>query len=105
MRRSDPGRPDVCNVYSLHKLFSTEEDVATVHEECTTAQRGCVDCKRHLASSVNAFLEPLRERRRVLEEQPDYVREILLEGGRKARSIAQETIGEVYEKMGLGLPV
>ena len=101
LRRSDPGRPEVCNVYALHKLFSPAAVVAQVYSECTTAQRGCVDCKRELAGGVNAFLEPLRERRRELEEKPDLVREVLAEGGKKARAIAQDTIAEVYEKMGL----
>lgn len=104
-RRSDPGRPEVCNVYSLHKIFSSAQDIDQVYAECTTAQRGCVDCKRHLASSVNDFLEPLRDRRRELEEKPEYVREVLFEGGKRARAIARETIAEVYEKMGLGQPV
>ena len=104
LRRTDPGRPEVCNVYSLHQLFTPPDEVTQVHTECTTAQRGCVDCKRHLAAGVNAFLEPLRERRRELEQRPDYVREVLAEGGKKARAIAQETIAEVYEKMGLAAP-
>ncbi len=101
-RRSDPGRPGVCNVYSLHRLFSPAAEVSQVYEECTGALRGCVDCKRHLAASLNAFLEPMRERRRELEEKPDYVKEILSEGGKRARAIARETTAEVYEKMGLG---
>lgn len=105
LRRSDPGRPEVCNVYALHQLFSPAVAVAQVYSECTTAQRGCVDCKRELAGGVNAFLEPLRERRRELEEKPDLVREVLAEGGKKARAIAQDTIAEVYEKMGLAAPV
>ncbi len=101
LRRTDPGRPEVCNVYSLHKLFSPAEDVNTVYEECTTAQRGCVDCKRHLAQSINTFLEPMRQRRRAFEKRPGYIREILDEGGKKARAIAQVTIEEVYQRMGL----
>lgn len=100
-RRSDPGRPEVCNVYSLHRLFSPADEVNRVYGECTGAQRGCVDCKRHLAASVNAFLEPLRERRRELEERPGFVEEVLVEGGKQARAIARQTIAEVYEKMGL----
>lgn len=104
LRRSDPGRPEVCNVYSLHQLFSPAAEVDQVYDECTAAQRGCVDCKRHLAGSVNAFLEPLRERRRELEQRPDFVREVLAEGGKQARAIAQQTIAEVYEKMGLAAP-
>ena len=102
LRRRDPGRPEVCNVYSLHQLFSPAAAMEQVYAECTTAERGCVDCKRELAGGVNTFLEPLRERRRELAEKPDVVREVLAEGGKKARAIAQETIAEVYEKMGLG---
>ena len=64
LRRADPGRPEVCNVYSLHKTFSPAGDIVTIREECTTAARGCVDCKRHLAASINSYLEPFRERRR-----------------------------------------
>jgi len=101
--RNVPGRPEICNVYSLHKLFSTGDEVATtVYIDCTTAQRGCVDCKRHLAASINHYLEPLRERRREFDKHPDYVKQILDDGGKKAREIARHTIGDVYEKMGLG---
>jgi tryptophanyl-tRNA synthetase len=99
--RDIPGRPEVCNVYSLHKLFSPPDEVSTVYEECTTAARGCVDCKRHLAANINKYLEPLRERRQEYQQRPGYVREVLEDGGKKARVIAQQTIGEVYEKMGL----
>jgi tryptophanyl-tRNA synthetase len=101
LRRTDPGRPEVCNVYSLHRLFSATAAVSTVYQECTTAQRGCVDCKRHLATSINQYLEPLRERRREFEDRPDYVKDVLQAGGQQARAIAQQTIEEVYQKMGL----
>ena len=100
-RRSDPGRPEVCNVYSLHRLFSPAGEVDQVYAECVAAQRGCVDCKRHLAGSINAFLEPMRERRRELEERPDFVKEVLAEGSKQARAIARQTLSEVYDKMGL----
>ena len=100
-RRTDPGRPEVCNVYSLHKLFSNPQEVATVYEECSTAQRGCVDCKRHLAASINSYLEPMRERRREYQKRPGYVREVLEDGAKKARAIAQATMQEVFQKMGL----
>ena len=101
IRREIPGRPEVCNVYSLHKLFSPPNEVNTVYVECTTARRGCVDCKRHLAANINKYLEPLRERRRELEKRPDYVKDILKDGGNQARAIAQKTIEETYQKMGL----
>ena len=99
-RRNIPGRPWVCNVYSLHKIFNPGE-LDTVYEECTTAKRGCVDCKEQLAEGINQYLESLRERRQEYEAQPSYVREVLAEGAKKAKIIAQETIVEVREKMGL----
>ncbi len=100
VRRNMPGRPSVCNVYSLHKIFNPG-DVDTVYEECTTAKRGCVDCKRHLADGINRYLEPMREKRREYEAQPDYITEVLDAGAKRAEVIAQETIAEVSEKMGL----
>ena len=101
--RWQPGRPWVCNVYSLHKFFSTPEEVKEVYDECTTAKRGCVECKEHLARNINKALEPFRERRRQLMENPDIVWEILEEGAKKAKAIAQATIEEVRERMGLRL--
>jgi len=102
IRRDIPGRPEVCNVYSLHKIFSPASEVPQVYEECTTAQRGCVDCKRHLAASINSYLEPFRERRREYEARPNFVRDVLADGAKKARTIARNTMEEVYEKMGIG---
>ena len=82
-------------------MFTAPAQVTAVYDECATAARGCVDCKRELAASINGFLEPMRERRREYESRPGYVREILDEGGKRARAIAVRTIEEVYEKMGL----
>ena len=101
LRRDDPGRPQICNIYSLHKIFSGTEAAKTVYEECTAATRGCVDCKRHIADNLNDYLRELRERREDLKAKPGYVQEILHEGGKKARTIAIETLAEVYYKMGL----
>ena len=101
LRRADPGRPEVCNVYSLHKLLSKPQEVSTVYKECTTAQRGCVDCKRHLATNINDFLGPMRERRQEYQSRPGYIREILEDGAQKARAIARNTLQEVFQKMGL----
>ncbi|MDP3063629.1 MAG: tryptophan--tRNA ligase, partial [Chloroflexota bacterium] len=103
LRRTDPGRPWVCNVYSLHKLFNPS-DVEEVYRECTTAARGCVDCKRHLADGVNRMLEPMRERRRTYEARPTLVDEVLAEGARRAREIARATLAEVMDRMGLVPP-
>jgi tryptophanyl-tRNA synthetase len=98
--RNVPGRPSVCNVYSLHKVFNPG-DVDTVYQECTSARRGCVDCKGQLADGINRYLEPFREKRREYEAQPGYVTEVLSEAAKKARVIARDTMAEVSEKMGL----
>ncbi len=103
LRRSDPGRPEVCNIYSLHKFFNPG-DVQTVYEECTTATRGCVDCKAHLADGINKSLEGFRERRRELEAHPERLKEILANGAQKASAIAKETILEVRERLGISIP-
>ena len=99
--RNIPGRPEICNVYAMHRLFSPPNAVSATYDECATAARGCVDCKRQLASNINDYLEPLRERRRQYQSRPGYVQEILHQGAQRARAIAAQTIAEVYEKMGL----
>lgn len=102
LRRKDPGRPEVCNIYTMHKALSTPEEVDLTYAECTTAQRGCVDCKRILMSSFDRELVPLRTKRAELEARPQRVRAALADGAAKARSIAQQTMRVVRESMGLG---
>lgn len=99
--REDPGNPDDCNVYSFHKMFSTEEDRAWVREGCTTAGIGCVDCKGRLAQRMVERFAPYRERRADLLAHPGRVDEILRAGADKARAIAQKTMAEVRGKLGL----
>jgi len=100
-RRSDPGRPEVCNVFSLHKVFSSPEEVAEIDRDCRNAGIGCVDCKKKLAANLNAHLEPFRTKRSALNENPDAVWDILHEGARRARTIAEETMVEVRAAIGL----
>ncbi|MBI2165972.1 MAG: tryptophan--tRNA ligase [Chloroflexi bacterium] len=100
LRRSDPGRPWVCNVYTLHKYFNPA-GAQVVYDECTTARRGCVDCKGHLAQAVNTYLAPFRECRREYEANPSLVDAVLADGAHRAAAIARETIREVKERMGL----
>jgi tryptophanyl-tRNA synthetase len=102
LRRSDPGRPEVCNIYTMHKALSTPEQVDLTYKECTTAQRGCVDCKKILLDSFERELVPLRVKRAELEAHPGQVKQALGDGAAKARRIAQDTMREVREKMGLG---
>jgi tryptophanyl-tRNA synthetase len=101
MKRTDPGNPDVCNVYSMHKIFSPAEEVAMVNLECRRAGIGCVDCKKRLAANLNKHLEPFREKRVQLAARPDDVQDILNDGGKHARVIAQKTMEEVREAIQL----
>jgi tryptophanyl-tRNA synthetase len=101
MKRTDPGNPDVCNVYSMHKIFSPAEEVEMVNVECRRAGIGCVDCKKRLAANLNAHLEPFRARRAALAACPEDVQDVLNDGGKRARAIAQETIKEVREAIQL----
>lgn len=100
IRLSDPGNPDVCNVFTLHKIFSDEDDVEQINRDCRQADIGCVECKRRLASSLNEHLEPFRERRANLEKDPEYVRDVLSDGARRAEDIARETMSEVRTVVG-----
>ncbi|MBP8964536.1 MAG: tryptophan--tRNA ligase [Flexilinea sp.] len=101
IRRTDPGDPDVCNVFSFHKMFSSNEEVEEINRECRIAGIGCVDCKKQLAKNINASLEPLRSRRRKFAEKPDQVWEILYDGADRARKIADQTMLEVREAIGI----
>ncbi len=98
--RKDPGNPEICNIYHLHKYFSPPETVALVAENCRGAKWGCLDCKRVLADNMIATLAPIRERALQLQESPRRVDEILAEGAAVARRRASETMGEVRDRMG-----
>ncbi len=98
--RTDPGRPWVCNVYSMHKFFSPDK-LDEVYRLCTTAGIGCVDDKGILAEGINRELALFRARRRELESKPGAVGEVLAEGARRAQAMAKDTLTEVMERMGL----
>ena len=100
-RRSDPGNPDVCNVFSFHKIFSSAEEVEMVNTECRKAGIGCVDCKKMMVKNMNASLVPFRARRAELEKDPDTVWDILLDGGKRAKVLAEETMTDVRGAIGL----
>jgi len=101
VRLSDPGNPNVCNVYALHGHFSDEETREEVEVRCQTADIGCVACKERLAENMGERLRPIRERARELKANPERVYEILEAGAERCRRIASETLGEAYERMGL----
>jgi len=100
-RRTDPGNPDVCPVFDHHKVFSSQETLDWVNQGCRSAEIGCVDCKKRLLEGMLPAVEPIYEKRRALESRPDHVREVLLEGSRQARGIAQATMDEVRQAMGI----
>ena len=102
LRRSDPGRPEVCNIYTMHKALSTPDEVDRTYRECTTAQRGCVDCKRVLFETFDRDLVPLRARRAEIDAHPARARQALGDGASKARRIATQTMRQVRDAMGLG---
>jgi tryptophanyl-tRNA synthetase len=100
----EPGRPEVCNIYRIHQAVTDERELGPIAERCTTAAWGCGHCKKELERSLNARLEPMRERAKTLRSDPARVREILHEGARKARAIARETLAEVRDLMGIPGP-
>lgn len=94
LRRNDPGNPDVCNVFSMHKIFSSAEEVEMINRDCRTAALGCVDCKKLFAKNLNNNLEPFRAKRAEFAANQQ-VWDILHDGASRARSIAEETMKEV----------
>jgi tryptophanyl-tRNA synthetase len=101
VRRDDPGRPEVCNVFSLHGHFTDAETRADIETRCRAAEIGCVDCKRILSDNISSAFAPVRERAEHFRAHPGEVRRVLDEGAERARAIARETMAEVREKMGL----
>jgi tryptophanyl-tRNA synthetase len=101
--RHIPGRPEVCNVYSLHHFFNPDE-LKVIYEECTTAKRGCVECKQQLAAGINRVLESFRQQREELASRPEHVEEMLADGAARAAVIARETLAEARDKIGLPAP-
>jgi tryptophanyl-tRNA synthetase len=95
IKRSDPGNPDICNVYTMHKIFSPQVDVEMVNVECRRAGIGCVQCKTLYAKNLTQHLEPFRSRRAEIAAKPNAVTEILDDGAKRARVIARQTMEEV----------
>jgi tryptophanyl-tRNA synthetase len=96
-RRSDPGNPDVCNVFEFHKLYSDEPVIENINKTCRTAEIGCVECKQKMAQFLIKALEPIRNKRKYYMERPQLVDDIISDGCDKARKVARQTMGEVRE--------
>jgi len=102
VRKNDPGRPEICLVYTYHRKFNQGE-TETIGADCRSGALGCVDCKRRIASSIADELEPFRERRAFYEQHPGTVSEILADGERRGRERAGQTMHEVRAAMNLGV--
>jgi tryptophanyl-tRNA synthetase len=100
-RRTDPGNPDICPVFDLHRIFTPLADREYCATGCRTAGIGCLDCKEVLLRHMLPPLEKIRERRQGYAEKPDAIREILHEGSRRARTVAQATMEEVRAAVNL----
>jgi len=95
VRRTDPGRPEICPVFAYHKLFSTPDTVARVDRDCRTATIGCVDCKKLMADNLVRWIEPIQSKRKEWEERRDDVWVMLNDGSRKAEAVARSTMERV----------
>ena len=104
VRRTDPGRPEICPVFSFHRRYSPAAVVAQVDRDCRTAQIGCVECKNLMGGHLISALEPIRERRLAYEAKPERVEEILAEGSKKAQRQARRTLRKVRAVMNLTAP-
>lgn len=102
-RRKDPGNPDICNVFEFHRLYSPAAVVSEIDPACRKAEIGCVECKKRMAEYLISALEPIREKRKALEADPNVVSDIIVEGSRKARIVAASTMEEVRSALGLKL--
>ncbi len=101
LRKGDPGRPEICNVFSYHKLVTAESELAQIDADCRSGALGCVDCKRRMAKGLNALLVPLRERRAELGGAGGRVDEIIAAGSARARAVARQTLEQVNGAIGI----
>lgn len=99
IKKDDPANPDICMVYYYHKLVNDDNNLETICSECKQGKRGCVQCKKELIEKMNKFLDPIREKRKYYDENPEEVNKILESGTRKAKEEAAKTIKEVKKAM------
>jgi tryptophanyl-tRNA synthetase len=96
-RRSDPGNPDICPVFDLHRIFTPPAGREWAAHGCRTAGIGCLDCKAKLLEHMEPALAPIRERRQAFAEKPHVILDIIREGSARARRVAQATMDEVRQ--------
>ncbi len=100
-RKTDPGDPEVCNVYTFHRIYSPASAVAAISQDCRSARIGCVECKKQMAENLIQALEPIREKHRYYNDHPKVVEEIIAAGDVKAAEVAKATLREVRAAMKL----
>lgn len=101
LRKNDPGRPEVCLVFTYHKKFNLG-DIPEIETNCKNGTLGCVDCKMKCASKINEMLAPILEKRRKYSENIEIVKDVLNDGEIKAKAVAKQTMDEVHQKMMIG---
>jgi len=100
-RRTDPGHPEHCNIFTMHQAFSKPDQIAFVDHNCRTAGFGCIDCKKILFENMMEELRPIQNRVKEINEEPQYMVDVLNSGAGKCRAITQEVMDEVREKIGV----
>ncbi len=101
VRKGDPGRPDVCNVFKYHQKFNPQEELQ-IRKDCESGVLGCVACKQNCARKIADFFAPFREKRVYYENHLDEIHDVLNEGTKKAKAVAQKTMDEVHKAMKMG---
>ncbi|MGD1997799.1 MAG: tryptophan--tRNA ligase [Candidatus Dependentiae bacterium] len=101
IKRTDPGNPDVCNIFSMHKMFSDVETQKWANKGCRSAEIGCVQCKGSVFDSINTFIGPIREKYHELMKRPDDLHDALAHGAKKAQAQAGQVMAKVSELVGI----
>ncbi len=101
IRRKDPGNPEVCNIYTIHRAFSPDSTLLEVGNGCRNATIGCIDCKTMLFKNMMEELTPIRERADYLNKKKDYIKDVINEGTYQCCIIAKETMNDVRKSIGL----
>lgn len=99
VKKGDPGRPGICNVFTYHTIFSSQTEVTQVDRDCRSGALGCVDCKKWMAKNLNRQLDPIREKRAKLVKHPKQIDDIITSGSAAAQKVAKETLAEAQEAM------
>jgi tryptophanyl-tRNA synthetase len=100
-RRSDPGHPEHCNIFTMHQAFSKPDQIAFVDHGCRTAGIGCIECKKILFDNMVEEIGPIQKRVKEMNEKPEYIQEVLKSGATQCKSIAEQVMDEVRSRLGV----